>query len=486
MTIDFAFVTRSQNLNLRVVRDLKLTQRAMAIISDLPNEIIREILGFIQPEDLENFAQTSKHIHYVSEQCVRTHRELIPVYKVVRNPSYPGQKRDGRLYGPIPLSLREVFLNPRVGHYVKDMRADDLIGRSLDDDISASTEEHWERDFALWEEFTDLLKGHHFKHPLAHHSSFPNSCRISKGLEDSGECLMILLLLPLLPGLRTPSIRWVFDNLNPSNLLKGIENSQSSVLPNLTSVRLKTFGRSRIRLLDLDIFSRLPSLRILAADATWNEMTLDDSIVDQRKSNVTHLQLTLSNVGSRSLQAYLRPYDKLLIFHLDCRPYEDSDLNGISDAATVGNALLTQAKSTLRSLTLLYPCYYGFSIGSFQDFDTLEYIHTDWSNLFPNPLGPYDLIGDCLPRSIQHLEIQDEEGRKPEQYQAMLNAIWTSNLGDLSNLDYLRLDVPSDAVKCDFDGENDAELLEIGDEDKEFWLYKFQDVGLDLMIDAVW
>lgn len=83
----------------------------MARLSTLPNEVLRMIIGQVMPEDLENFAQTSKHIQSVSASAVENHRRLIRKYK--------------RLSGTATVDaverlLKSVLANPRIGHYVKE------------------------------------------------------------------------------------------------------------------------------------------------------------------------------------------------------------------------------------------------------------------------------------------------------------------------------------------------------------------------------
>lgn len=82
----------------------------MARLLTLPNEVLRMIIGQVMPEDLENFAQTSKHIQSVSASAVRNHRRLIRKYKQV----------SGRAtVTAVERLLKSVLANPRIGHYVK-------------------------------------------------------------------------------------------------------------------------------------------------------------------------------------------------------------------------------------------------------------------------------------------------------------------------------------------------------------------------------
>lgn len=86
--------------------------------SALPNEVLTEIAQFVLPADFENFAQSSKHIHKVSQLYMAEHRRLIREYRHIEVPT------DRLHYGDhhwLPLHLMSVMLkpvvdNPRIGH----------------------------------------------------------------------------------------------------------------------------------------------------------------------------------------------------------------------------------------------------------------------------------------------------------------------------------------------------------------------------------
>lgn len=87
----------------------------MAIFSDLPNELILGIWGYvIEPDDVENFALVSKRIYGLSSQFVNEHANLKRQYSKV-NICY----REGN-YEPAHL-LEEMLLDTRIAYYINSL-----------------------------------------------------------------------------------------------------------------------------------------------------------------------------------------------------------------------------------------------------------------------------------------------------------------------------------------------------------------------------
>lgn len=77
--------------------------------SDLPPELIKMILPLVQPEDSENFAQVSKTVQAYALPLLVEYREHIQTYSTLSS--------DGR----IPEILEDIFRNPRLGRYVREI-----------------------------------------------------------------------------------------------------------------------------------------------------------------------------------------------------------------------------------------------------------------------------------------------------------------------------------------------------------------------------
>ncbi len=85
----------------------------MAVFSDLPNELIVDIWGYvIEPEAVESFARVSKKIYSLSAPFVKKHASLKQQYSQIRFE-----------YGSKPADLLEkMLLNPRIAFYISDLQ----------------------------------------------------------------------------------------------------------------------------------------------------------------------------------------------------------------------------------------------------------------------------------------------------------------------------------------------------------------------------
>ena len=87
----------------------------MAIFSDLPNELISNIWGYvIAPDDVESFALVSKRIYGLSSQFVDEHARLKRQYSIIRF------RRLERSYKPADL-LEDILLNTRIALYISSL-----------------------------------------------------------------------------------------------------------------------------------------------------------------------------------------------------------------------------------------------------------------------------------------------------------------------------------------------------------------------------
>lgn len=96
----------------------------MPQLSGIPNELLRHIVGYVMPEDLESFAQASKHIRSVSTSTLKHHHQLIRKYG-----SFSG-RATAKTVEPL---LRDVLANPRTGHYVKKMELCGFLAEDFGD-----------------------------------------------------------------------------------------------------------------------------------------------------------------------------------------------------------------------------------------------------------------------------------------------------------------------------------------------------------------
>lgn len=77
------------------------------------------------PEDLENFAQVSKHIRSVSGSALEKHRQFIQKYTSFSGPA------GAETVEPL---LKEVLTNSRIGHYVKSIELCGVAGEDSENE----------------------------------------------------------------------------------------------------------------------------------------------------------------------------------------------------------------------------------------------------------------------------------------------------------------------------------------------------------------
>ena len=93
----------------------------MASFDHLPNEIILGTLEMVLPEDLENFAQTSKRVFLLAKPFLEHHRHLIKLHSTVSKSVVQLRRDDTFWLAPIPSLLMTIHNEPRIAHYIRDV-----------------------------------------------------------------------------------------------------------------------------------------------------------------------------------------------------------------------------------------------------------------------------------------------------------------------------------------------------------------------------
>ena len=169
----------------------------MAGFDDLPNEIILETLRFVLPEDLENFAQASKRVFLLAKPFLERHRQLIRRYKrVCSRPPF-------QVLGTIPSLLRDIFKNPSIRRYVRDVELGSLV-TTYTGNIQNDT---FDEDEALYKQQFDLVDA------VVNQSNDPDIKSLyhatkwqSQSSKFGYAALLIALHLTLLPNLNRLSV----------------------------------------------------------------------------------------------------------------------------------------------------------------------------------------------------------------------------------------------------------------------------------------
>lgn len=403
----------------------------MAVFSDLPNEIICVILPLVEPEDLENFAQAARRVQELARPLLQVHRMMIRKYCILT---------EGLTKGEISPLLKLALTSPHVGHYVREIKA-----LSIDCKYSRS-DWYTEDDIASVQVVAAESKY------LVPDGNLEDLRRLSLDITRRRGGIPLALLLLLLPNLEALMIEDAIGGSTPSWPETVIMNASIDAKPCLTKLRkvqLRShhgFGPSLRHLLR---FAALPSLRELSAFDTYppRRTPCKCQYTFVPASEVTKLELRNSTVDSETLCSFLQNFGKLQTFTF-------STYNRVTylilNASLIRDALLSLAKTTLQTLTILgHPKKLSF-MGSLCEFEVLAELHTHWALLLPTTQAQLSAV---LPRSLRRLSLIDENVRDAVTYQTVLRDALSSKLSGSLLLQHLGIETP------DFDGLSDDHFI---------------------------
>ena len=382
----------------------------MTVFADLPNEMIDIILSFVEPEDLENFAQVQRRVQELARSLLQTHREMIRKYRTLNDESVS------------PL-LKLVLVKPLVGRYVEMMDLRNMEGRYEYQD------EHVDDDFDSIRLAATEAKEHLFPRVDIEDLLDPTSDAYDR------RGLGLALLLPFLPNLNVIRFRDAeFSQSWVDSFIANAPRAANPVLPKLQKIQIHSqLGFTLARLLPL---AALPSLKELSASrlAKWFDSNRLETL--PTASEITKLELYDSSVSFETLHTFLQIFYKLETFTISI-DHGQNQLN--FDARLLRNALLPQAKMTLRTLTVLgLPEQLSF-IGSLREFEVLTKIHTVWVVLLPSIQAQLSAV---LPGSLCHLRLHDPEIHNATIYKALLHDTLCGKVSRILHLEHLTFVIP--------------------------------------------
>ena len=379
------------------------------------------ILHLVLPEDLENFAKTTPKVFRISKPFLEEHKRLIALYK--RTSLMPPNERDRKaefLVGPVPTLFKTIINRPRIGHYIEELRLATLLSNH---DKVALTEVAQ----ALYKQQTDLVYTAIADSDIKFVEWFYNVEKVQY-LNYGDEDLLIGLLLPLLPNLKSLSAQWCPDLAYFAHTIRQSTLDATPWLANLARVRLdKADGPRRLLLDDLRLFSSVLTLKSLTV------FNIDDGVgrvakyVPPEDSHITELELFRTDISAQPLYWYLESFRSLQKFAFEYVNAIDWGFQGAHfDPCWISLALLARAKATLQSLTILGPPRtifpYGF-IGSLQAFEALRELHTELDFLFPTERGFDIWPSRVLPASLRILRLSDPRHQTSHRYMRLFKGL---------------------------------------------------------------
>ncbi len=97
---------------------IRLSNLAMTIFSDIPDDLIIDIWGYMyEPEDVESFALVSKGVYYLSTRFVREHNRLKRQSSKMRVERYHTEEASTP-----PELLEKILLNHRSTLYIRELQ----------------------------------------------------------------------------------------------------------------------------------------------------------------------------------------------------------------------------------------------------------------------------------------------------------------------------------------------------------------------------
>ena len=404
----------------------------MAGFDDLPNEIILDTLEVVLPEDLENFAQTSKRVFLLAKPLLEHHRQLIRLHSTFKSKQV---RRDGFRFAPIPALLMKMRNEPHIGRYIREAKLKSLL-RTYSGPIR-SNDSNKDREF--YGKQRNLVNAVIAQSNVPNIRSFyhPNERLYSKSSESYEEFLVVLFLL-LLPNLNSLSLSWnpaqdYFRDMIRQSALDG-----NCWLANLTTIRVKGFLSKDLGVRDLSLFSSLPALKSLMALNSWDPGLTEDDSSPPPDSHTKQLELRNCHFAKGPLCWYLESFRSLQTFTLafvNCDP-------GNFDPDMIRAALVTHAKTTLQSLTITAISHYysGTFMGSLQQFEALRELRTEWRLLFPRPCRDETWLSRVLPASIRKIQLDDNSGyRSSEFYRALCQGLQCAKEKTCLHLDLVEI-----------------------------------------------
>lgn len=435
----------------------------MSRLLTLPTEVLQNIIGQVNPDDLVNFSVSCKHIFHAAERHLLKHRERIKTYSELR---YNGCFRHGDDDHPVKF-LREICLNEHIAFYPRSLNIEccgypastehllnnvylpeeKLLGELLleDLDLTMVREVYDHFESAIDEKLSRALRYNDRDVNFWSH-------RLKRSTRSATLCLL-LLLLPNLEELHF--LNFECKGAILKNMLELIAAGNDDPDPLSGPLALTKLSKVFVRG-DEHYYSQcrvlvpllaLPSLRTLTAKSvfsdyeSWAQL---DWPYDQHISGLTVLNLQSSFLSATDFSRLLGGIKGLKSFTYDAHFMSADDFGGVPVRSIIG-MLLEHAKHSLESVTFtgLWDgrCEDDHGSGSFKDFEVLEQIRIHSCYYLKDVKAYEDYHGQVYPRYSKGESFSDKE---------MIFSLWYDDVQRLVNL------LPASVRTVEIDGDVDV------------------------------
>ena len=381
----------------------------MASFSSLPNEIVIEIWRHVlHPEDIENFALTSKGVRALGKPFLEEHRALKDTFSTYCTRRPVGKVSAAGL-------LKEITIHPRVALYVKRLVVDVWRDRWESPAMEFS---FVHKRFMLSEQLSDRTPYVHKPYAETDMQIFEQVVKrneyafgkdmsevLIKAIRDGREDPIVALLLLLLTNLKYLVVLAMGDHPHFSQAVQHVSNARDAeALRCLSDVELLYCARyADDHLLMVKAFATLPSVKRISCkmsnDANHHRVKFS---LPPRSSNVESLTFQCfdnSGVDMVAFSELIKGFKSLKRFIY--KSTSDHKMFAIR------NCLVAHARFSLDALSLVPDTPTRKSIGSFRSFKALKKLEIDHMHLadFDPRRGLYSV--DVLPSSLEELHLHD-------------------------------------------------------------------------------
>lgn len=412
----------------------------MARFPDLPNELVREVMTYVMPEDIENFSLISKRFYVVALPLLKEHRELRVRYSDfddIGKAAFFGCRfefdyldylirTNCTLGDSFSKMLIDVLANRRMALYIKELRLDgwSLEWESMIPDPSHERHEHrpyTQEQFVL------------FKQALSRYVLPGKLETWIEELESGHEGPIIRLLLILLPRIKSIKFQWWSDVVH--QLREVIERIRTDCIedtPILTCLEQINFQfeeyfiNPELRPLDLLAFlATIPSLKSLyGVYITAYGHSHDFSCLLPHSSNITDLGFKWCYISLEQLGEFLHGLKALQTFSYSHDKHDEGRGDEVWwDPAGICKVLSAHAQRSLNVLGLRSVNEPKGPIENLQDFKLLTELTLSFPLFWRGTGYSMETFACELPESIQKLSIRDIEVEHISQIESTIQEL---------------------------------------------------------------
>lgn len=420
----------------------------MTSFSNLSNELILMIWNFAEVEDIYNFSTVSKRVYLLVCEALREHCKLTKRLSIISNVDTKSGES-----GPFGRILKEVLLNPRAARYPSLLK----IGRWVnkwDSEVGNTRGRVPECDLKLFKQ-------------AARDNLVASEAELQEdwlpAIDQCDEEPLIALLLLLLPNLRKIQFCSMYETCFLVNhALIAIVYEGYPSLRKLRTVDLRCAAAAGNNCIDFELvrlFARLPSVTCISGQliSTSEDDITHASSYDVSQTNVISLSFERCCISPKVLFEFISSSRSLE--HFSYIPEESTGNRVDFDPFWIRSVLLTNARETLKTLTVLAGGQDRVFMGHLKNFTRLESVQSDLRLLIGDPSRSAHTLSEMLPLSIINIWIHIDYSSDAAYYKDSIQNI-SDNPCELPRLETIEIMGVPDVRAAELSHESLVRVLE--------------------------